>query len=77
MRVHNRFGGMRDLAYFEGEIRDASLTEQEREGNRSFRQRVSSPTTKLEAGCQIRDYAVLRGRDAGLQSVRNFIFFMN
>ena len=23
-RVHNRFGGMRDLAYFEGEIRDAS-----------------------------------------------------
>ena len=24
MRVHNRFGGMRDVAYFEGEIRDAS-----------------------------------------------------
>ena len=23
-RVHNGFGGMRDLAYFEGEIRNAS-----------------------------------------------------
>ena len=23
-RVHNRFGGMQDLAYFEGGIRDAS-----------------------------------------------------
>ena len=56
---------MRDLAYFEGEIRDASL-KQEREGNRSFRQRVSSPTTKREAYERERDYAVLRGRDAGI-----------
>ena len=24
MRVHNRFGGMRDLAYFGGDIRDKS-----------------------------------------------------
>ena len=29
-RVHSRFGGMRDLAYFEGEIREASQ-KQERE----------------------------------------------
>ena len=24
MRVHNRFGGMRDLAFFRGDIRDLS-----------------------------------------------------
>ena len=51
-RVHNRFGGGRDLAYFEGETRDA-CKKKNRSGKRDFKYGRE------------RDYAFLNGRDAG------------